>query len=142
MTDKEFAVACLLLQDQQRLIAAGKVQRWDFVKWTVTVNLAFAAASLGIAEGAGGLFFLFTILVAAAGGGLVYHYNKRMTGARADSDRATAYFRESEIDLSKIIPVVPTRGDRTPAMYDSEELYIFGYIIVGSILPAFLAWVI
>ncbi len=33
-------------------------------------------------------------------------------------------------------------GDRAPEMYDAEELYIFGYIIAFSILPAFLAWVI
>jgi hypothetical protein len=30
----------------------------------------------------------------------------------------------------------------TTAMYDAEELYFFGYIIVGSILPALLAWLI
>ena len=31
-------------------------------------------------------------------------------------------------------------GDRAPEMYDT--LYIFGYIIAFSILPAFLAWMI
>ena len=39
MTDKAFAIACLLLQDQRSLIAAGKAQRWDVVKWVVAVNL-------------------------------------------------------------------------------------------------------
>ena len=126
---------------QQRLIAAGKVQRWDVVKWATVVNLALATASVTIGTG-GGLFFLFAVLVAAAGGGLVYHYNKRMTGARRGSDQVTAYFHEAGIDLSKIIPVEEARGDRTPGMYDAEELYIFGYIIGGSILPAFLAWVV
>jgi hypothetical protein len=142
VADKDFAIACLLLQDQQRLIAAGKAQRWDVVKWSVTVNLALAVASVGIAKGAGGLFFLFAILVAAAGAGLVYHYNKRMTGARRDSDRVTAYLKDSGSDLSKILPVeLPEQvRARTPAMYEAEELYIFGYIIASSILPALFAW--
>jgi hypothetical protein len=39
MQDQDFQIASLLLQDQQRLIAAGKVQRWDVVKWTIAVNL-------------------------------------------------------------------------------------------------------
>jgi hypothetical protein len=107
--DQDFAITSLLLQDQQRLIAAGKVQRWDVVKWTTAVNLALATASVGIGTG-GGLFFLFAVLVAAAGGALVYHYNKRMTGARRGSDQVTAHFREAGIDLSKIIPVEEARG--------------------------------
>jgi hypothetical protein len=141
VADKDFAIACLLLQDQQRLIAAGKVQRWDVVKWSVTVNLGLAVASVGIAKGAGGLFFLFAILV-AAGAGLVYHYNKGMTGARRDADRVTAYLKDSGSDLSKILPVeLPEQvRARTPAMYDAEELYIFCCIISGSILPALFAW--
>ena len=81
--------------------------------------------------------------MAAAGGGLVYHYNRRITGARGDSDKVIAYFqREAGIDLSTIIPVVQARGDRTPDMYDAEELYIFGYVLAGSILPALCAWVL
>ena len=87
MQDQNFqiAAASLLLQDQQRLIAAGKVQRWDVVKWTTAVNLALATASVSIGTG-GGLFFLSAVFVALAGGALVYHYNRRMTGARRDAD--------------------------------------------------------
>jgi hypothetical protein len=142
VTDKEFAAACLLLQDQQRLIAAGKLQRWDVVKWTVGANLALATASASIARGAGAIIFLFTVLVAAAGWGLVYHYNRRITGARRDSDKVTAYLKEAGVDLSKILPVqLPEQVRvRTLPMRDAEELYIFGYVIVGSILPALFAW--
>lgn len=137
--DNEFQIACLLLQDQQRLIAAGKVQRWDVVKWVVAVNLGLATASIGIGKSAG-LFFLFSLLVAAAGGYLVYHYNNRMTGARSDSDTTTAYFRDRGIDLSKIASQERI-GGRALSMYDAEELYIFGYIIGASVLPSFFAWV-
>jgi len=136
--DQDFAIASLLLQDQQRLIAAGKVQRWDVVKWTTAVNLALATASVGIGtSGAGIIIVVFTVLVALGGGSLVYHYHRRITGAWSDADRVAAYFREAGIDFSKIIP-----GYRAPEMYDTEELSILGSIIVLSILPALLAWLV
>ena len=71
------------------------------------------------------------------GGALAYHYHRRITGAWRDADRVAAYFREAGIDFSKIIP-----GYRAPEMYDTEELSILGSIIVLSILPALLAWLV
>jgi hypothetical protein len=141
MQDRDFAIASLLFQDQQRLIAAGKVQRWDVVKWTIAVNLALATASVGIGTaGAGIIIVVFTVLVALGGWVLVRHYNRQVTGARRDADKIVAYFRDDGIDLSKIIPVAQDRTDRPPEMYDAEELYMFGSIIALSILPALLAW--
>jgi hypothetical protein len=141
MQDRDFAIASLLLQDQQRLLAAGQVQRWDVVKWTIAVNLALATASVGIGtSGAGIIIVVFTVLVALGGWVLVRHYNRRITGARRDADKIVAYFRDAGIDLSKI-PVAQDRADRPPEMYDAEELSIFGSIIALSILPALLAWV-
>ena len=58
MQDQDFAIASLLLQDQQRLIAAGKVQRWDVVKWTTAVNLALATASVGIGTSGAGIIIV------------------------------------------------------------------------------------
>jgi hypothetical protein len=126
------------LQDQQRLIAAGKVQRWDVVKWTTAVNLALAAVLVAIGTSGGGMIIVvFTVFVALGGGALAYHYHRRITDAWRDADRVAAYFREAEIDFSKIIP-----GYRAPEMYDTEELSILGSIIVLSILPALLAWLV
>jgi hypothetical protein len=140
--DQDFAIASLLLQDQQRLIAAGKVQRWDVVKWTIAFNLALATASVSIGTaGAGIIIVVFTVLVALGGWVLVRHYNRRVTGARRDADKIVAYFRDAGIDLSKIIPVAQNGAD-PPEMYDTEELYIFGSIIALSILPALLAWLL
>jgi hypothetical protein len=142
MQDRDFAIASLLLQDQQRLIAAGKVQRWDVVKWTVAFNLALATASVSIGTaGAGIIIVVFSVLVALGGWVLVRHYNRRVTGARRDADKIVAYFRDAGIDLSKIIPVAQNGAD-PPEMYDTEELYIFGSIIALSILPALLAWLL
>ena len=49
VNDKEFQVITAALDDCRKLIAAGKVQRWEVVKWGVAVNvgLATAAAALG-----------------------------------------------------------------------------------------------
>jgi hypothetical protein len=145
MTNEDFQIACLFLKDQQKLIAAGKVQRWDVVKWTMAINLALATASISIGKVAWA-FFVFSLLVAAAGGYLLYHYNKRMTGARSDAGKFTSYLREGGVDL-KLVPIPkPIQGlsgeDRTPSMHDSEEIHIFGYIIGCSILPSFLAWAV
>jgi hypothetical protein len=39
MNQHEFEFASAVLDDCRKLIAAGKAQRWDVVKWTVTVNI-------------------------------------------------------------------------------------------------------
>ena len=44
--DDEIRFALGVLDDHRRLIAAGKTQRWDIVKWAVTVNIALAGASV------------------------------------------------------------------------------------------------
>jgi hypothetical protein len=77
-------LALIYLQDTQRIIAAGKVQRWEVLKWAVTVNLAFAAAGAATKIGAWPLFglFSFCVLVAITSMFLLNHYNNRITGAR------------------------------------------------------------
>jgi hypothetical protein len=78
-----------------------------------------------------------------AGGYLVYHFNRRMTGARDNANRVKTYLSNNEIDLSAIEePPSEDRVMRSPSMYDAEEIYIFGYIIAGSVLPSLLAWVL
>jgi hypothetical protein len=46
MTQEDFKFASAMLDNRQGMIAAGKLQRWDVVKWTVTVNVALAAAGI------------------------------------------------------------------------------------------------
>jgi hypothetical protein len=141
MTPEELDIASLYLEDSLRLIAAGKVQRWDVVKWTVTANFALAAASIALRPAsAGGLFFVFSVLIAVAGAAPVYHYNRRMTGAREAGTKIENYLSANQVDVHSITGEPST--ERPPGMYDAEELYIFGYIIGGSILPSFLAWVL
>jgi hypothetical protein len=69
MTPDDFKIACVNLEDCNRLVAAGKIQRWDVVKWAVTTNLALATVSVALREAhVGFLFCIFSVLVAAAGG--------------------------------------------------------------------------
>src|SRR5215831_12939814 len=90
---EELKVIYSALDDQRRLIAAGKVQRWDVVKWGVTINVALAAATAAIPfEGAFDLLgsavpfslipFGLAVVVALVSRRLVLHYNRRTTGAR------------------------------------------------------------
>ena len=43
--DKEFQVIVSALDDCRRLIAAGKVQRWDVVKWGPAINIGLATVT-------------------------------------------------------------------------------------------------
>jgi len=144
MTPEDFKIACVYLEDCNRLIAAGKIQRWDVVKWAVTTNLALATASILLRSAhAGGLFFFFSLLVAAAGGALVYHYNRRMTGARENAARVQTHLSDNKVDLSAVSELPNAdRATRSTSEYDTEELYIFGFVIASSVLPSFLAWVL
>ena len=94
--EEELKVIYSALDDQRRLIAAGKVQRWDVVKWGVTVNVGLATAAAAIPfKGAFNLFglavpfslipFLLAVLVAFTSWLLVLHYNRRATGARTSA---------------------------------------------------------
>jgi hypothetical protein len=48
MNEHEFHVACAILDDQRKLIAAGKSQRWDVIKWALMINVALATASIAL----------------------------------------------------------------------------------------------
>jgi hypothetical protein len=81
--EKEFQIAVGFLEDCRRQIAVYKVQRWDVVKWGVTVNLALAvaAAAPALADFRPYLLLL-SCGVAFASWRLIVHYNERMTGFR------------------------------------------------------------
>jgi hypothetical protein len=141
VTDQEFQIACLYLQDCQRLIAAGKLQRWDVVKWTLTVNFALATAS-GIAHKAQGYFFFLSVLVAALGFILIVHYNQRITRAREDSNKPVTYLMNNQIDIEAIgcSPATYSKDDWL-WLYDFPERAAFAYaVFLISIMPALVAW--
>ena len=107
---RERDVAALLssLDDYRAVIAAGKVQRWDVVKWAVTLNLAFATVSVIWDQKTPGLFAPRTIFFALASAvmvaavALVAHYNWRMTGARDISEKFQTKLAEDCIAVRKV----------------------------------------
>jgi hypothetical protein len=78
MTDSEQSFVLFLWEDNCKLVAAGKMQRWDVVKWVVSVNLALASAS-AISGKSQLAFCALAVIVAVLGAILVSHYNLRMT---------------------------------------------------------------
>ena len=134
---EEFQFACLYLQDQQRYIAAGKVQRWEVMKWAVSVNLALATASLATGASKWALF-VFCLLVAVMSIYLLHHYNHRITEVRHDSNDIMTRLSKAHPNIEKLTGTkrYPTEPDELEK-YDKEEMTLFTYVIGFSIVPAF-----
>jgi len=143
--DEELKVIYSALDDCRRLIAAGKVQRWDVVKWGVTVNVALAATTAAIPfEGAFDLFglavpfslipFGLAVVVALVSWRLVLHYNRRTTGARNDATRLVCQMRKKDIDYDSIIGTNVASEYSKGSEYDKQELNLFTLILIVSVL--------
>jgi hypothetical protein len=149
--DREFQVITSALDDCRRLIAAGKVQRWDVVKWGVAVNTALATV-IAVLRQRSIAPFLFALAVAVASFLLVWHYNKRMTGARETSKTLADRLKKSfDIDYFNITQAKPAETNRfwdylsclKPTSvysagegYDWQEMLIFFAILaVSAVLP-------
>jgi hypothetical protein len=137
MTSNEFTMAQLLLQDHLRINAAGKVQRWDVVKWVITANLALAAVSVSLHDPKSSkLLMYFSVLILAIGIALVLHYNKRMTGARNDAGSVYRYLQDNQIDLKKIAGKDLTMPVNW--LYDRWELTAYSVVALISWVPVLL----
>ena len=130
---KERDVAALLsaTDDYRAVIAAGKVQRWEVVKWAVLINLGFAIAAVTDLD-TPGLFLGLAVLVAITGIVLVLHYNRRMTGARGLADKLSNKLAEDCLDVRK---VEDEKRDPKSFCYDIEELLVFSLVIALSVAP-------
>jgi hypothetical protein len=138
MNQDEFAVASAILEDGRKVIAAGKNQRWDVVKWGVTVNIALTTASLALFEdhpSAAGWLFCLAVIVALIGEGLVLHFNNRLKNARNDTVVPEQYLIQNGIDISAITGKEPTTVDW---LYDKEELGLFTITLIATAVPTFL----
>ena len=132
--EEELKVIYSALDDQRRLIAAGKVQRWDVVKWGVTVNvaLATAAAVTKFNVAFSSISFALAVLVAFVGWQLVSHYNDRVTGARNTSIRLVDQMRGRGIYYNSIIGTNAASDYSDGRNYDKEELLRFKFILFSS----------
>lgn len=128
-----FLLSCL--EDGRRLIAAGKLQRWDVFKWTVSINAALASAA-AVLRPAAGWILLVSFIMSIIGLSLIWHYNRRITGSRETIARIGDYLDQNVFDMSAVTG--RERLLRKPSDYDREELVLFGVGVALSLLPSLL----
>jgi uncharacterized membrane protein len=140
MTPQEFQVASAILEDHRKLIASGKSQRWDVIKWSVTVNVALATALLALMKehpNAGKWLFGLAAVVAVIALSLMLHHNDRLKNTRNDAIVTYQYMSANGINLPGITGKEPTRATW---LYDKQELAIFTVILFASTLPVLIIW--
>jgi hypothetical protein len=132
--DRKFQVIVSALDDCRRLIAAGKVQRWEVVKWGVAVNvaLATAAAAVQLEQNVRLVLFVLAVAVSIASLSLVKHYNKRMTGARKTSTTIVNRLKPFHIDYDAILKTDVVSAYSVGENYDCQELITFSTILIMS----------
>lgn len=138
MNDRQFAIASLLMQENLRGIAAGKVQRWEVVKWAVTVNLAVTAA-LASSANLHKWSLLFSIFAGAVSLTSVYllsHYNRRTTGYRKMFDVICDRLVADGIKIDSFVgqSIHHPKG----RLHDWQELSAHAATIIISSSPVFL----
>ena len=140
LNERDFQYACGVVDDDRSLIAAGKTQRWEVLKWAVTANVAIAAL-LSAHGGARGALVFLAFFIAAIGIALIEHYNSRMTAARNEADGILSLFNRSGINLDLIQPSWRDYQNHSDLKYyDWQELYAFRYAIGGSAFLPLLVW--
>lgn len=133
MESNQLTILLAFWNDALDSIAASKIQRWEVIKWTVTANVALAAASAGFKSSPIG-FVLLCVLIAMMGIVLLEHYNDRMTRVRWRLQKLNAHIADNVIDMNRIADV-DYLVDK-PRNYDREELLIFRCAIACSVFPA------
>jgi hypothetical protein len=155
MSEQEFQFASGSLDDHRKLIAVGKAQRWDVMKWAVALNVGLATASLTLVnssvinakQGAARLILWFAFVVAVIALFLIAHYNKRMTGARNDALHIYRYFQANGVDAATILGpkmaemIRDLKAKRT-WLYDKLEFAAFAVCLLISCVPALIVWLV
>jgi hypothetical protein len=138
MSSEEFAMSRYFLEDNARLIAAGKIQRWEVVKWTVTFNLALAGVSASI-KGWSTLVMLFlAMLIVILSLVMIMFFNWKMTKCRSTVADVVSYLIGSGVDVSKVVGTAMPHDKGT--WYDDRELALFaGVVILSFAAPLFVA---
>jgi hypothetical protein len=135
MTPEESQFAYSSLDDDRKLIAAGKAQRWEVLKWAVALNVGLATAATAInKKPAAGMILGFALIVLLLAAMLVLYYTKRMTGARNDALAIYRFLKTNNVDCAAISGK-DTTSKRT-WKHDAGELTIFLLVLVCSCIPA------
>ena len=127
-----------ILDDGRSLIGALKLQRWDAVKWAVTVNVALAAAAAAFKdkESAWQLFWA-ALIMAVIGFMLMGYYNWRLKNARGDLNATKDQMAAFGVNFSDTTKPSTYKS----FFYDWQELLIFFPLILAmSCVPNWLVW--
>jgi hypothetical protein len=123
-----FKLLVSALEDARRLIAAGKVQRWDVMKWSVGLNFIVAGVVRAGHTEVGNDLVGLVIFVAATSCWLLYYYNRRVEGARKTADRVEHALDELDAVAAKIIG----RDKASAIARDRSEAIVLGVIVFMS----------
>jgi hypothetical protein len=139
MEPQKFQLINETLQDKRRLIAAGKIQRWEVVKWAVTLNVGLATASL-VTAARPAMFFL-CLAVSVVSIGLIYYYNSGMTDTRRVAINLKKVLSDEVVDTDALSTEEPYPANPADLKnYDQVECTLFSFIIAFSITPSLLVW--
>jgi len=130
MTPNEFSTAKFFLEDNARLIAAGKIQRWEVVKWAVAFNLALGAAASALDHWSSGFLVVLATLISVTAGLLLAFFNRKLTRCRHTMSDVFTYLKEQDVDLNAIVKR-PMPGQKGP-WYDDQELGLYAAVILLS----------
>jgi hypothetical protein len=137
MTSEEITTLLRYFDDARSLIAAGKIQRWEVVKWTVASNVALGAAAAAV-KSFYLEFLIFAALIVVIALVLLYHYHSKMARTRNRLKIFNAYIFANAFDVNGIIPNAKDKYDLTSLDkddYDPDEMRIFRAAIFFSLLP-------
>jgi hypothetical protein len=151
MDAQRFNMLHTMLEENRKLIAALKTQRWEALKWGTALNIGTAAVALSFSDKLPNpdkvpkiSLLLSTFLITMGAIALICSYTLRARNARRDSGRIKGKLINIE-DLDPIrgevvIPILKIRVKQTDFLYDWQDLFLFIAVIVISGIYTF--WVV
>jgi hypothetical protein len=127
------------------LVAAGKLQRWEIIKWATAINVALAAA-VSTNKAWVQRPWMLSGFVAAVGISLIVLATYRMNGARQRLDNINTWFSEHQhadvgvgyLDVREVIFKEPKPNRRYGGLlHERGELLVYAIILVA---PAVFFW--
>ncbi len=132
MSPEEFQFATAAPEDNRKLIAAGKLQKWDVIKWAVTVNVALATAFIALLQhpGIGKLWYCALAgLVAFVAFALMLHYNDRLMNTRNDAKATYDYLLRNNIDVRTDSRQTAGCGHMVSRQAGTNRLHVYTFTV-------------
>jgi hypothetical protein len=124
-----------------QLIAAGKVQRWEVLKWSISIDIAVVTANQFLKGDFGCFAPLLAMMTSIVGVVLLNHYNRRITGARRLAAQAQNRLTDLGLNISALQEKISPRGGppkpTSSFVYDVEELLLYKAILLVGLAVVF-----